>query len=60
MAGRHPKLWNWPLLGVGLMLLADYAPFPDPLNRVVAWVAIVVMLAYGVAGLWGMKRSETA
>ncbi len=59
MVSRHPNVWRLlPLVAVGLMLFADYAPISSTLNRILFSVAGAILLAFSGSYYWQERRKR--
>lgn len=61
MASGLPKFWKWlPLIALGLMLVGDFAPVSDSLDRIFSGVAIAILLAFSGIYFWQERRTRQA
>jgi type VI protein secretion system component VasK len=61
MVSRHPNIWKWlPLIALGLMLVGDFAPISDSLDRILSGVAIAILLAFSGTYFWQERRARQA
>lgn len=61
MISRHSNIWKWlQPFPVGLMLVAVFAPLPEPVAKILWLLAAVLVLAYLGAGKWEERRRRRA
>lgn len=61
MVFRHPNIWKWlPFIALGLMLVGDFAPISDSLDRIMSGGAIAILFAFSCAYFWEERRARQA
>jgi hypothetical protein len=58
MVIRHPNIWKWlPFTALGLVLISNFAPISDSLDRILTGVTAAIMLTFSGAYYYRQERS---
>jgi hypothetical protein len=61
MVSRHPNIWkSLPFIALGLMLVRDFTPVSDLLDKSLSWVSIAILLAFSGSYFWQERRERQA
>jgi hypothetical protein len=61
MITKYPNIWKaLPFVALGLMLVGDFAPVSDSLEKILTGAAAAILLAFSGSYFWQERRTRQA